>query len=205
MCGPLNSLAESGRCQLQLVLDSPIPDLLGLRLADVKRLSDDDDDRTLVAASPPDANDPHISAPAVPAKLVTTITASPADTGSDGLPVGCLKERDGGGPSSKMEDQHLEPTGSAPTAPNPPSRKRTGPPTGSYAQSKWSCGSSRMAARRRTEHAMDTRWVPRWSIQRWSEIACNVWSEMAACNVGRRWQPHSCIQSELSLALFFFL
>ena len=54
-------------------------------------------------------------------------------------------------PDPKM-DQHLEPTGSDPTAPNPPSRKRSGPPIGSHLPSpKRSCGSSRVAARRARE------------------------------------------------------
>ena len=83
--------------------------------------------------------------------LDRTITACPDEAGSDGLSTGCLMERDGG-PRPEMEDQHLEPTGSDPTAPNPPSRKRSGPPPGSHVPSpKRSCGSSRVAAQRARE------------------------------------------------------
>ena len=159
-------------------------------------MSDDDDDQNLEAVLPPDANDHHISVPAVPVKPVAsgqaegsattdsdsassgqslsdrsvkprvvnnssqqsvqddgqdldrTITACPDKAGSDGLSAGCLMERDGG-PRPEMEDQHLEPTGSDPTAPNPPSRKRSGPPLGSHVPfPKRSCGSSRLAAQR---------------------------------------------------------
>ena len=68
------------------------------------------------------------------------------------FPLAVPMERDGGGPSPEMEDQRLEPTGSDPTAPNPPSRKRSGPPTGSHVLSpKRSCGSSRVVARRARE------------------------------------------------------
>jgi len=83
--------------------------------------------------------------------LDRTITACPDEAGSDGLSTGSLMERDGG-PRPEMEDQHLEPTGSDPTAPNPPSRKRSGPPPGSHVPSpKRSCGSSRVAAQRARE------------------------------------------------------
>jgi len=141
-----------------------------------------DDDRNLEATPPPDANDHHISVPAVPAKPVAsgqaegsaaadsasggqslsnrsakpkgvnnssqqsvqddeyglqdlnrTITASPAKAGGDGISAGCLMERDGGGPRPELENQRLEPTGSAPTAPNLSSWKRSGPLTGSHA------------------------------------------------------------------------
>lgn len=86
--------------------------------------------------------------------LDRTITASPVEVGSDGLSAGCLTniERDGGGRSSaEMEDQQRQ----EPTPPNPPStpsRKRSGPPTGSHAPSRKRLrGSSRVLARKARE------------------------------------------------------